>query len=222
MTGHEAPDHDVQRVPVGRAAVREAPLAPDRAERSSDAQGLRQDDDALAPRAQDRWCGALAAVVVLAGGLWMVATERGAPAGAIALAAVAAVAPALWRIDVRLHRLPNCYTLPVAAFALLAAVVPALGGDAGPILVALAIGGGLLVLSIVGGLGMGDVKLGIALAAASAALRADLAVVGLVMALLLGGLGGVVALVRRRRRLAFGPFLIAGFALAFVLVLVRG
>ena len=67
---------------------------------------------------------------------------------------------------------------------------------------------------------MGDVKLTGALALAVAEI-AWMPLTGLIAAFMSAGLVGIVALVRRRRRLPFGPFLVAGFAAALALQLFR-
>lgn len=143
--------------------------------------------------------GALGATPTLAGALYL-----------------AAVTPELVRIDLREHRLPDRLTLP--GYAAAAAVLighAATGGAA--LLPALAVGIAALLLfallSVTGGMGMGDVKLagvlGLVLGAASPAAP----VVGLLLAFGAGGLASGVVLLRRGRsaRLAFGPFLVLGF-----------
>jgi leader peptidase (prepilin peptidase)/N-methyltransferase len=88
-------------------------------------------------------------------------------------------------------------------------------------LVALLAGGAysvfLLILNLVGGMGMGDVKLGAALGLAS--WTPAVAVRSPVIAFLIGGLVSVVLLIagRRGRRIAFGPFLLGGFWAAVAL-----
>ena len=136
-----------------------------------------------------------------------------APATIPALA-VAAVAPALVRVDLAEHRLPNRLVVPAIA-----------AGGAGlllswpvsgelplvPLLAALIYGGVLFVLALFDGMGMGDVKLAAALGLASPTVMVALA--SPLIAFLLGGIAALSALIRRGRgrRIAFGPFLLVGY-----------
>lgn len=166
-----------------------------------------------------------AAGVILSGALCAAAAAVLAGAGGasawdlLAVAALGAVAPELIRVDLREHRLPNPLIL-IAATGGLAAALGRLATGAPtvvPLVAALTVGAGLLVLSLLGGLGMGDVKLGLAIGLASPS--ALVAVSAPLAAFLLGGIGAVVALLRHGagRRIAFGPFLLAGWVLALVL-----
>ncbi len=147
----------------------------------------------------------LAAVAVLALG------ERAALVPALHLAAIT---PLLWRADVREHRLPNRLVLPNLALALVAALAAGALGDWTPLLAGLVTGTVLVALSLAGGLGMGDAKLGAALALLLGALGVEAAVLAMLLALLGGGVAALAGLlVRRLRRgqaIAFGPFLLAG------------
>jgi leader peptidase (prepilin peptidase)/N-methyltransferase len=131
-------------------------------------------------------------------------------------------------IDVRERRLPDRLTLGGAA-ALLALVGAgaAISGEAAPVAGAL-VGAGLMAgillalhLASPRGMGFGDVKLGLLLGVLVGARAAALVLPALLLAGLLGAIGGVVQMIRRRRRdvtLPFGPFLVAGTVLALVLV----
>ncbi|GAA3605018.1 hypothetical protein GCM10010968_21930 [Agrococcus terreus] len=144
----------------------------------------------------------------------------GAGADAVALlplVAAAAAAPALARIDQAERRLPNALTLPLLALATAAAAVRLATGDLSP-LVGLACGAALLGMAAVGGMGMGDVKLGAALALAASTLGWLAPVAGLVAAIMLGGVAGGVLLALGRRSLAFGPWLLTGAAVGVALV----
>ncbi|WAC66448.1 prepilin peptidase [Agrococcus sp. SL85] len=154
---------------------------------------------------------ALAAWAALAGGADGVA--------AVALAACALAAPALARIDQAERRLPNALTLPLLAVGVAAAVARLVGGDLAP-LAALGCGAALLGMAVAGGMGMGDVKLGTALALVASTLGWAAPVAGLVAAILLGGLVGAVLLALGRRSLAFGPWLLLGAAAGASLALV--
>jgi leader peptidase (prepilin peptidase) / N-methyltransferase len=134
--------------------------------------------------------------------------------------AVAAVAPPLVRIDLAEHRLPNRLVVP----ALLAGVVglglswPVSGvPPLIPLLAGAIYAGVLFVLALFGGMGMGDVKLAAALGLASPTLV--IALGSPLLAFLLGGVAAVIALIRSGRggRIAFGPYLLAGYVGVLVL-----
>jgi leader peptidase (prepilin peptidase)/N-methyltransferase len=130
-------------------------------------------------------------------------------------------------VDLRERRLPDPLTLGGAAAVLaLLAVRGALTGDAGPtvhgLLGAAAMAGILLAFHLAspGGMGFGDVKLALLLGLVVGARSLDLVLVALLLAGLIGALGGLVLMVRHRRRdvtLAFGPYLVTGAALALAL-----
>jgi leader peptidase (prepilin peptidase)/N-methyltransferase len=141
---------------------------------------------------------------------------------------LAAVTPELARVDLREHRLPNRMVGPGLGVGLVASgmgpalsVIPGTGlapGDASvPLVAALAFGGALGVMSLAGGVGMGDVKLAALIGLASPA--PGIALAGPVLAFLIGGVAAVVVLVRRGRgaRIPFGPALLAGYWVAIVL-----
>jgi leader peptidase (prepilin peptidase) / N-methyltransferase len=120
--------------------------------------------------------------------------------------------------------------MTLSGAALLLALVGAQGAitaDLAPIAGALGgaalMAGILLVLHLVSprGMGFGDVKLGLLLGVLVGARSVGLVLPALLVAGVLGGLVGVVQMVRRRRRdvtLPFGPFLVAGAVLALALV----
>ncbi|CAN5429236.1 hypothetical protein BH10ACT6_BH10ACT6_09580 [soil metagenome] len=153
----------------------------------------------------------------------LVAAALGPSPALLAALAIAAVTPPLVRTDVAEHRLPNRLVIP----ALLAGVV-----DVGvswlatgsppivPVIAAAGYAGFLFVLAVSGGMGMGDVKLAAALGLAAP--TASIAVISAVLAFLLGGVASVIALIRHRRghRIAFGPFLLAGYFAALAIVAV--
>lgn len=132
---------------------------------------------------------------------------------------VAAVTPALVRVDLREHRLPNRMVVPGIAVGLVAAV---LQWSPVPLLAALGYGGLLALLGVRGGVGMGDVKLGVLLGLASP--TAGVALGSPLTAFLLGGAIASVALVRRgpRARIPFGPPMLAGYWVALVVAMVSG
>jgi len=130
-------------------------------------------------------------------------------------------------VDLRERRLPDPLTLGGAAAVLvILAARSALTGAVGPtvhgLLGAAAMAGVLLAFHLASprGMGFGDVKLGVLLGLVVGARSLDLVLVALLLAGLLGALGGLVLMIRHRRRdltLAFGPYLVAGAALAVVL-----
>jgi leader peptidase (prepilin peptidase)/N-methyltransferase len=134
---------------------------------------------------------------------------------------LAAVTPWLVWFDATAHRLPNVLVVPGIGAGLVScagewvvdARVPVV-----PLVAGAGYAGFLLVMHLVGGMGMGDVKLGGALGLASWDL--SVAVLSPVVAFLVGGVVSVVLLIagRRGRRIAFGPFLLGGFWAAVLLV----
>jgi leader peptidase (prepilin peptidase)/N-methyltransferase len=133
--------------------------------------------------------------------------------GLISLVYLGVISPLLVRIDVREHRLPNRFVLPAIALGLLVCAGEWMLSDRMPVVplvAALAYSGFLLVFSLLGGMGMGDVKLAAALGLASQSL--SVAILSPVLAFLAGGVASIVLLLSGRRgRIAFGPFLLGGF-----------
>jgi leader peptidase (prepilin peptidase)/N-methyltransferase len=131
----------------------------------------------------------------------------------LAFAYLGVVSPLLIRTDLREHRLPNRLVLPGIAAGLVVCAGQWLVSGHPPVVpffAAVAYSGFLLVLSLLGGMGMGDVKLAVALGLASQDLT--VAVLSPVFAFLAGGLTSVVLLIiGRRGRMPFGPFLLGGF-----------
>lgn len=132
----------------------------------------------------------------------------------------------LIRSDLRERRLPNRLVLPLLATSLICSVLAAalmsdwlrLGWAFVCSLSVFLLG---LGMALGGRLGMGDVKLGTALAHALGFLNPLLPWVGLALAFLLASGEVVVSWVRRLRRrsrplnpIAFGPYLLAGFLLS--------
>jgi leader peptidase (prepilin peptidase)/N-methyltransferase len=135
----------------------------------------------------------------------------------IAVVYLAAVTPWLVWFDVREHRLPNRIVLPGIGVGLLACAAEwiATGGlPAVPLVAGVAYAVFLLLLNLIGGMGMGDVKLAGALGLA--AWTVPVAVLSPVIAFLVGGLVSATLIVagRRGQRIAFGPFLLGGFWVA--------
>lgn len=131
-------------------------------------------------------------------------------------------------VDLRVRRLPDVLTLPLAAatLALLGAVasVPEHTGNwPTAALGALALGAGYLVLWLVnpGGMGFGDVKLALGTGAALGWYGWGTVLLGTFAGFLLGALyGGALVVARRAGRktaIPFGPFLIAGAYLGLLI-----
>ncbi|GAB3616524.1 hypothetical protein GCM10027416_10810 [Okibacterium endophyticum] len=150
---------------------------------------------------------------------------------------LACVTPDLVRIDVSEHRLPNPLVLPgyvvlcisTAWFWLQSGVFPMVAVCAGALC-----GLFFLMMHLLGGLGMGDVKL-VVLLGFALGLVGDIsgrvsppglggtpALIGVLAMFLIGGAAGVVVMLRRsgsrRTRIPFGPFMLVGFWTTTVLV----
>ncbi|MFJ5776557.1 prepilin peptidase [Streptomyces sp. NPDC093094] len=134
---------------------------------------------------------------------------------------LAPVCVLLAAVDLRVQRLPDPLTLPLAAAALallgLAALLPGHAGEwTTSLLGAAALGAGYLVLFLVnpGGMGFGDVKLALGAGAALGWYGWGTLLLGTFAGFLLGALyGGALVVARRadrRTAIPFGPFLIAG------------
>lgn len=124
-------------------------------------------------------------------------------------------------VDLRVRRLPDPLTLPLAAAALVllgaAALLPEHAGDwTTALLGALALGAGHLVLHLVnpGGMAYGDVKLALPMGAVLGWYGWATVMLGTFAAFLLGALyGGALVVAGRAGRkttIAFGPFMLAG------------
>jgi leader peptidase (prepilin peptidase)/N-methyltransferase len=145
--------------------------------------------------------------------------------GLITAVWLAVVTPALTVFDVRHRRLPNVLVLPGALTLLIDlgwswavfGVLPLASILVVAICLAL-----LLVMNVLGGLGMGDVKLAVVQCGCLSVVSPAQSALALVLAFLLGGMASAVLLVRgsaRGSRIAFGPFLLAGFWLAVVMLI---
>jgi leader peptidase (prepilin peptidase)/N-methyltransferase len=140
---------------------------------------------------------------------------------AVLTALFLALLPAIGLIDIWHRIIPNRIVLPaLPAFGALIAVANLF--DGGPRIVpallgSLAYGGAFLLIAIVSprGLGMGDVKLVTLLGLVLGSLGFRYVAVGAGVAIALGGVAGIVALVSGRDRktaIPYGPFLCAGAA----------
>lgn len=147
------------------------------------------------------------------GGWWM-------PASLLAILGVAVSA-----VDLRHHRIPDALTYPAAilAAALLSVLHLTLAlGDLGrALLAAVAFGCGFALLALLGdGMGWGDVKLVVTLAAVTGFHSWSAALLGLVISFVLAAVLAVAGIALRRMtrksRIAFGPALAGGFWLALL------
>ncbi|MFI8961112.1 prepilin peptidase [Streptomyces sp. NPDC053493] len=131
-------------------------------------------------------------------------------------------------VDLRVHRLPDRLTLPLAAGVPVllagAALLPyAAGSWLHSLLGALALGGGYLVLFLLhpDGMGFGDVKLAVPLGAALGWYGWGVLFAGAFAGFLLGSLYGLgLVLTRRAGRgsaIPFGPFMLVGALLGLLL-----
>ena len=136
----------------------------------------------------------------------------------VLFAYLAATTAELARIDLAEHRLPNRLVLPGFAFAAVSLVWQWLATDTLPV-TSLVSGVGcvafLLSLNVLGGMGMGDVKLGGLIGLAAGSLGFSTATASLVIAFVAGGIAGLAALalpgLDALPRIPFGPFLLFGF-----------
>jgi leader peptidase (prepilin peptidase)/N-methyltransferase len=142
---------------------------------------------------------------------------------------LAVVTPELVRVDLRSRRLPNVLVLP--GYGVLAAVAGICWVASGAVLWAVPAATGaaflfLLLMNVLGGMGMGDVKLGGVLAGALAVTSLEAAAAGIAAGFLLGGVASVCLLLRRgiiggltraQRSIPFGPYLLAGYWLVVVI-----
>ncbi|QAY64373.1 prepilin peptidase [Xylanimonas allomyrinae] len=161
------------------------------------------------------------AIAAVAWALWIGGLSPVTPALVVAAAAGAA----LTVIDLRSHRLPNVITYPTtAAVAVLLVLAAAVGGTWSALgraaLGAAALGGAYLVLHLVNrsGMGLGDVKLAPMLGGVAAWFGWSTLAGAAILPFLIGGVVSVALLAARRATrktaLAFGPFMLAGAALA--------
>jgi leader peptidase (prepilin peptidase) / N-methyltransferase len=172
-----------------------------------------------------RWAWQLPVALALA---WLSIAAHGLTPAAVPAMYLAAVTPELVRIDLREHRLPNRIVVPGIVVGIVAAALSWFATGAAPVIplvAAVATSGLLFLLSLGGGIGMGDVKLaaviGLASPTVAIALTAPLA------AFVLGGAVASIVLVRgalagrareaRRAQIAFGPYLLAGYVVALLL-----
>jgi leader peptidase (prepilin peptidase) / N-methyltransferase len=144
---------------------------------------------------------------------------------AVIVAAMASMMPTIALIDIRHHIIPNKLMYPsLIAFPVLLVVARLSGAPVnlvGAGLGFLAYGGGLLVVALISrGMGMGDVKLAGVIGLVLGALGLRYVGVAAGAAILLGGVGGLLALLlgrSRRDAIPFGPYMAAGAMVAVFL-----
>ena len=140
----------------------------------------------------------------------------------LGVAWLAAVTPRLVAIDLAEHRLPDAIVLRGYPVVLAAVLLDSWSRDvapAGPVIAGLACGLVFLLLHAAGGMGLGDVKLAPLLGALVARALPGGALVWLVLAFLLGGIGATIVLIRRGAgaRMPFGPPMLAAAWLTLLL-----
>ncbi|WP_345154105.1 prepilin peptidase [Micromonospora maritima] len=227
-------------VPPVRLAVARYAVPPDRPDRTGcDACGTPINLDrplpALGPAARCPGCrarvGAPPALVEVAllAAVAVLAVTGGPPGTRLALAWWLGWAVPMALVDAAAHRLPNRLTWPAAAgtWALLG-VAALTGSGPSPWLRAaaagLALGAGFAATTLLlgrRGFGLGDAKLALGAGALLGWYGWPVLVAGLVLAVTLSGVAGVVLLLLRRVRwsahLPFGPFLVLGTVVTLVL-----
>lgn len=162
----------------------------------------------------------LAVLVGVGAAVAVLLLHRSNPLTALGTAGVVLVSTWLAVIDFREHRLPNRIVGPLAgAVAAWVVVAGLVEGDLGRTIRALGFGlvvaGFLLVASIVGGLGMGDVKYGFPMAATVGWFGWDALSVTIVVTTVSGAAVAIVMLVIGRGRgahLSYGPYMALGLA----------
>lgn len=140
----------------------------------------------------------------------------------IMVAALLAMMPAICVIDIRHRIIPNKLMYPsLAGFPVYVVVAWLFHGGTDPVGAAegfLLFGGGLFLVALISrGMGMGDVKLAGLIGIVMGAIGLRYVGVAAAAAVLLGGVGGIVALVLGRGRksaIPFGPYLAAGAVVA--------
>lgn len=141
---------------------------------------------------------------------------------AIMIAAFLSLMPAIAWIDIEHRIVPNRLTYPAfVAFSAYIALAWLFDGGTDPVralIGAMLYGGALFVVALLSrGMGMGDAKLGAVIGLVLGALGLRFVGVAAAGAVLLGGIGGLVALVvgrDRKAKIPFGPYMAAGAVVA--------
>ena len=141
---------------------------------------------------------------------------------AIMVAAFLALMPVIAWIDIERHIIPNRITYPAfLGFSGYVALAWLLDGGTDPVRAlvgALLYGGVLFVVALISrGMGMGDVKLALAIGVVLGSIGLRFVGVAAAGAVLFGGVGGIVALIAgldRKAMIPFGPYMAAGAVVA--------
>ncbi|GAB2512004.1 prepilin peptidase [Paramicrobacterium agarici] len=146
----------------------------------------------------------------------------------LGLGAVAVVTWPLIDADIAEHRLPNALVLPCYPIALVSVLAHAMASGSSPvfaIVIAAASIAAFGLMHVLGGMGMGDVKLVGVLGLLLGALGATAVIVGVAAAFLFGAVAGAWAMATQQRaashRIPFGPFLLVGFWFGVLASIVR-
>lgn len=135
--------------------------------------------------------------------------------GWVLCAYVVAVSIPLTVVDIREHRLPNKLVVPGIVLAVLCGVLQlVLSGwrDFMPLVCGAGYFALMFVFSMIGGLGMGDVKLAALLGASTGFIGVEAVVICVALAFFSGGAVALVLwLFKRRGRIPFGPFMLLGW-----------
>jgi leader peptidase (prepilin peptidase) / N-methyltransferase len=221
----------IQRVPVGESLVRPRSRCP------GCGTHLRAVDNVpliswIALRGRCRHCGTRIPAVyplteLACGGLFVaVAFVYEDPWQAVLLAPFLGLLFAISVIDLRHYRIPNRLVYPAAlvsgAFVVVGDLVGAPLSATRAGVGMLAYGVGLLIVALIApkGMGMGDVKLAGWIGLVLGAVDLPMVAVAAVAGILLGGVGGIVALLLgggRKTRMPYGPFMAGGAAIAVFL-----
>lgn len=155
--------------------------------------------------------------------LLVVVIHRSMILGGLALGVVVGVSTWLAVIDFREHRLPNRIVGPLAVAVTVGLLIAGFAEDdysrAGRAIgLGLATAAALLVMNLIGGLGMGDVKYAYPMAATVGWFGWDAVFVALLVTTAAGAVVAIVLLVRggRRQQFAYGPYMALGLAVSLL------
>ena len=164
------------------------------------------------------------AAIGFAGAVAIAWRHRSSAFAVVALPAVVAVSAWLSIIDFREHRLPNRIVGPLAAAVTVGVVAAGLVADdldrsARAIGFGLVLSAVLLAASLIGGLGMGDVKYGYPMAATVGWFGWDALSTAIVVTTVSGAAVATILLVAgrgRQHQLSYGPYMALGLVVGLV------
>jgi leader peptidase (prepilin peptidase)/N-methyltransferase len=144
------------------------------------------------------------------------------PWHAVLIGGLLALMPGIALIDLRIRKIPNKLTYPaMLIFPPVILLAWLIGDAADPVKAALgflSFGGGILIVaSVSGGMGLGDVKLAAVIGLVLGSLGLRFVGVSAGATIVLGGVGGLVALAMGRgmkSKIPYGPYLAAGAIVA--------